>query len=117
MPDAVKQARAHRLGEAGQRLAESFARRFAGRTVEVLVEEEGPAPGVLEGYTPEYVRVVFPGPDSLKRSIAKVRIRSAGADVSQGELADAPGRVNSQAAERAGGADNPRLDQPMQRIG
>lgn len=56
VPDAVKQARAARLIEIGNKLERSFVEKFIGTSGEVLFETEGGA-GVCEGYTRNYVRV------------------------------------------------------------
>lgn len=59
---AVREERARELIRLGRELAESYHRRFVGRQVEVLIEEEDPAGRALIGLTRTYVRVrVRPG--------------------------------------------------------
>jgi threonylcarbamoyladenosine tRNA methylthiotransferase MtaB len=62
LPGGVKKERLHRLEGLAAELAEAFARRFLGREVEVLVEEDG------GGYTERYLRARVPAaPNTLAR--------------------------------------------------
>lgn len=56
LPGGLKKERLHRLERLGRDLAEAFARRFLGRTVEVLMERDG------TGYTERYLRARVSGP-------------------------------------------------------
>lgn len=114
VPQRVKEARAAEMIALGERLSERFHRRFLGRVVEVLVEEEvadAPAPlGVAapagiagglralpvvaaeapgpwqQGYTGNYVRVRFAGPAGLRNQIVRVRVETADAEGVSGVL-------------------------------
>ncbi|MGQ9825378.1 MAG: TRAM domain-containing protein, partial [Desulfotomaculales bacterium] len=56
-------------------LARSFAARYAGRVVEVLVEEpSGEFPGSFEGLTGNYLRVTFPASPRLRGELAAVLV-------------------------------------------
>jgi threonylcarbamoyladenosine tRNA methylthiotransferase MtaB len=58
-------ARARRLRSAGERKRREFSRRFDGRAAEVLVEtRREPRSGRLQGYTRNYLRPCFAGPDA-----------------------------------------------------
>lgn len=129
MPDQVgasaKEERARRLRRLGERLAIEFHKRFVGEKVLVLVE--GPAgtppghpesfggasqansgpdrgtPGV-EGLTDNYIRVWFPGGESLRNHVVPVRAKEAFAEGLLGEVASDSGRYGSasRAARPAG---------------
>jgi threonylcarbamoyladenosine tRNA methylthiotransferase MtaB len=63
LPGRVKKERLHRLEGLARELADAFARRFLGREVEVLVEEDG------GGYTERYLRARLPAaPNTLVRA-------------------------------------------------
>lgn len=58
LPNAVKAERSHVLGTIGRELTNQALRRYLGCTLPVLAEQEV-APGVFEGYAPNYIRVRF----------------------------------------------------------
>jgi len=63
-----------------------FTERYLGETVPVLVEL--PEGGVLTGYTPNYIKVRFPGPTALYGQLVPVRLLQVEADGGAlGELA------------------------------
>ncbi|MBI2932175.1 MAG: tRNA (N(6)-L-threonylcarbamoyladenosine(37)-C(2))-methylthiotransferase MtaB [Planctomycetes bacterium] len=68
LPQPVKKARLHRLEDLARELAEGFARRFVGRDVDVLVEEDG------RGYTERYLPARLPG--AAANTLARVRPRT-----------------------------------------
>ncbi|HTU03089.1 MAG TPA: tRNA (N(6)-L-threonylcarbamoyladenosine(37)-C(2))-methylthiotransferase MtaB [Candidatus Sulfotelmatobacter sp.] len=77
VPKAVKAERSRALRALAARKAASFRSRFVGETLEVAVlDREGP-PGLLEGLSDNFLRVWFPGDDSLKSRLARVRIQEA----------------------------------------
>jgi hypothetical protein len=58
-----------------------------GRTEDVLVlETRDRASGDLVGLTGNYVEVTFPGPDGLRRRMARVRVAGAGPASTWGSL-------------------------------
>lgn len=79
-PDQVSPAerdrRARELIEVGRRLSSAYHRTFIGRVVEVL-GEGGAGEGMISGYTPHYVPVTFPGPESLVNKVASVFVEDA----------------------------------------
>jgi threonylcarbamoyladenosine tRNA methylthiotransferase MtaB len=81
----AKDRRSRRLIELGSALAGEFASRYSGREVEVLVEDlaEG-RPGLLQGHTPNYLLVVFPGDEALKGQIVRVRAGNVSGGVLEG---------------------------------
>ncbi|MFN3483927.1 MAG: tRNA (N(6)-L-threonylcarbamoyladenosine(37)-C(2))-methylthiotransferase MtaB, partial [Planctomycetota bacterium] len=77
LPGRVKKERLRRLGRLAAELADAYARKFLGRTVEVLVEQGG------LGYTERYLKARAPGtPGTLVRG----RVQR----VDHGELEIAP---------------------------
>jgi threonylcarbamoyladenosine tRNA methylthiotransferase MtaB len=87
LPSRTVAERARRLREvdAGQR--RRFQQTLVGRTEDVLVLEardrEG---GDLTGLTGNYVEVIFPGPDHLRRGLARVRVTAADGTAARGVL-------------------------------
>jgi len=67
-----------------------FSRSFLGKTLNVLVESarEGES-GFLTGYTDNYIKVIFPGPDELMGRIVPVRITRTDPATTMGERAGA----------------------------
>jgi tRNA A37 methylthiotransferase MiaB len=64
-----------------------FRRRLVGSVEDVLVlETRDRATGALVGLTGNYVEVVFPGPDRLMRSLARIRVTGAQGDRAVGDL-------------------------------
>jgi threonylcarbamoyladenosine tRNA methylthiotransferase MtaB len=62
LPGRVKKERRHRLERLAGELTETYARRFLGREVEVLLESDG-------GYTERYLRAHVPGaPNTIVRA-------------------------------------------------
>lgn len=80
-PDAVdpasRKARAKRLADLGDAKRAMYARRFLGRTVEIIVEDEREC----SGWTSEYLWCVCPHAKGQKKSSRKVRVISVDRDV------------------------------------
>lgn len=75
------------LRERSTAKARAFRRRLAGRSVEVLVlETRDRTTGGLVGLTGNYVEIVFDGPDSLMRRLARVRVTDGGDERASGAL-------------------------------
>lgn len=71
-----KAERSARLIELGEKKRRSYEQSFAGREVEVLVEEETVISGetLQTGHTKEYIRVAFKGNESLKNTIVTLPV-------------------------------------------
>jgi threonylcarbamoyladenosine tRNA methylthiotransferase MtaB len=79
------------LRDLGRAKNDEFRRRLVGTSQDVLVlETRERATGALVGLTGNYVEVAFPGPDSLMRTLARVRVTGAHAERAVGAL-DATG--------------------------
>ncbi|HHY91724.1 MAG TPA: tRNA (N(6)-L-threonylcarbamoyladenosine(37)-C(2))-methylthiotransferase MtaB, partial [Firmicutes bacterium] len=101
----VKEERSHRLIALGKELALKFHSRHLGRALSVLAEEEREG-GALAGYSGNYIRVRFPGPDALMNRILPVRVTAVTADYVRGELA-APMFIPGAAERRRGTPEGP----------
>lgn len=73
VPPEEKRRRSDVLAATTAVTAEAYRRRFLGRTLRVLVETKKPD-GLLHGLTDNYLEVAFPGPASLLRRFASVRL-------------------------------------------
>jgi len=67
LPAPLIKVRAGRLRSLAQRLADGYKNKFLGRSLQVLVETRRDRhTGLLTGYTDNYLKVAFQGPDTLK---------------------------------------------------
>ncbi|QTD41656.1 tRNA (N(6)-L-threonylcarbamoyladenosine(37)-C(2))-methylthiotransferase MtaB [Sporosarcina sp. Te-1] len=87
--EEVKNERVHRLIELNDQLAKEYASEFEGEVLEVIPEEVyklDPASGLYEGYTDNYLKVVFPADESMVGKIVKVKIAKAGYPYNEGQF-------------------------------
>ncbi|WP_256760176.1 tRNA (N(6)-L-threonylcarbamoyladenosine(37)-C(2))-methylthiotransferase MtaB [Cohnella sp. WQ 127256] len=87
--DEVKNERVHQLIDLSERMQASYARGWVGSILDVIPERDGKAlraPGVIAGYTDNYIQVVFNGDPSLIGKLCRVRITDSGVNECQGEL-------------------------------
>ncbi|WP_155591654.1 tRNA (N(6)-L-threonylcarbamoyladenosine(37)-C(2))-methylthiotransferase MtaB [Lysinibacillus cavernae] len=86
----IKNERVHRLISLNDQLAKEYASRFEDRVLEVIPEEfvqdGSEEEGLLTGYTDNYLKIVFEGPESLIGQLVKVKITQAGYPHSQGQF-------------------------------
>lgn len=92
IPEPIKAERSKILRALAQRKKRQFFQRFIGQKFDVMVENRRDRDGNLTGLTENYIRVSFPGPDSLMNEMACVRLDRAGKKQMQGTLADTPER-------------------------
>lgn len=83
-PDVVR-ARSRRLAQALKGVTENFMKSLEGATLEVLAESRR-SDGLYEGFSQNYARCVFPGGDSLKGRLSRVRGVAAAADKLMAEV-------------------------------
>lgn len=84
---AEKEERSHRMMELANRMAREFQQGFAGRTMEVLFEQEAKeSPGMMEGLTDNYIRVIAKAGEEVKGKILPVRLTQVGKDGMLGEI-------------------------------
>lgn len=81
-----KQRRSLVLNLIGSTTRHRHVESFLGRTLRVLVEGKLTPDGLLEGLTDNYIDVRFPGPKSLQRGFAAVRLEEARDGYAYGEL-------------------------------
>jgi threonylcarbamoyladenosine tRNA methylthiotransferase MtaB len=77
--------RARRLRGLARRKNLAFRQALVGTTQEALILETRDATGRLVGLTGNYVEVALEGPDTLMRTLRRVRVDSAGEDETLGE--------------------------------
>ncbi|MEK3890676.1 tRNA (N(6)-L-threonylcarbamoyladenosine(37)-C(2))-methylthiotransferase MtaB [Bacillus sp. FSL K6-3431] len=93
MPDQVdeniKNGRVHRLISLSDQLAKEYASRFENEVLEVIPEEaykENPESGLYEGYSDNYLKVVFEATEDMVGKIVKVKITKAGYPYNEGQF-------------------------------
>ena len=87
--EEVKNIRVHRLIELSDQLAKEYASQFEDEVLEVIPEEkfkEDPASGLYEGYTDNYLKVVFPATEEMVGKLVKVKITKAGYPYNEGQF-------------------------------
>lgn len=87
--EEVKAERVHRLIALSDQLAKEYASRFEGEVLDVIPEErykEDPKSGLYEGYTDNYLKVVFPATEEMVGKIVRVKITKAGYPYNEGQF-------------------------------
>ncbi|MCM3566564.1 tRNA (N(6)-L-threonylcarbamoyladenosine(37)-C(2))-methylthiotransferase MtaB [Neobacillus mesonae] len=87
--EEIKNDRVHRLITLSDQLAKEYASRFEGEVLEVIPEEKykkDPDSGLYEGYTDNYMKVIFPATDDMIGQIVKVKITKAGYPYNEGQF-------------------------------
>ncbi|MFY0517238.1 tRNA (N(6)-L-threonylcarbamoyladenosine(37)-C(2))-methylthiotransferase MtaB [Lysinibacillus sp. UGB7] len=86
----IKNERVHRLIALNNQLAKEYALRFENEVLEVIPEEYvhdgSDEEGLLTGYTDNYLKIVFEGPENLIGQLVKVKITQAGYPHSKGQF-------------------------------
>lgn len=85
----IKHERVHRLIELSDQLAKEYASKFENEVLEVIPEEvykEDPESGLYEGYTDNYLKVVFPASKDMVGKLVKVKITKAGYPYNKGQF-------------------------------
>ncbi|WP_449620607.1 tRNA (N(6)-L-threonylcarbamoyladenosine(37)-C(2))-methylthiotransferase MtaB [Robertmurraya sp. Marseille-Q9965] len=87
--EEVKNERVHRLIALSDQLAKEYASQFEDEVLEVIPEEkfkDDPKSGLYEGYTDNYLKVVFPATEDMVGKIVKVKITKAGYPYNEGQF-------------------------------
>ena len=71
VPNAVKEARAHRAAAVAARLQEAYLSDWVGQTLPVLLEEA--RGGLWQGHAPNYAEVCAPGEGNLHNVLVQIR--------------------------------------------
>ncbi|GIN60408.1 threonylcarbamoyladenosine tRNA methylthiotransferase MtaB [Robertmurraya siralis] len=85
----VKNERVHRLIALSDQLAKEYASQFENEVLEVIPEEkfkDDPKGEMYEGYTDNYLKVVFKGTEDMIGKIVKVKIEKAGYPYNEGQF-------------------------------
>ncbi|MHB1125798.1 MAG: tRNA (N(6)-L-threonylcarbamoyladenosine(37)-C(2))-methylthiotransferase MtaB [Bacillota bacterium] len=87
----TKEKRSKELLELSRELYISYASRFIGRLKEVLVEQETvEGSGLWEGYTDNYLRVIFPAIGKLRGQMVPVKLNGMTGEHLEGESKSTP---------------------------
>jgi threonylcarbamoyladenosine tRNA methylthiotransferase MtaB len=89
--EEVKRARAKKLLELSEQLQTSYAKQFIGQALRVLPESEyknAKYQGYLTGFSDNYLRIVFKGPQELKGKFCNVLVKKIQGHVCLGELVE-----------------------------
>ncbi|MCJ7841828.1 tRNA (N(6)-L-threonylcarbamoyladenosine(37)-C(2))-methylthiotransferase MtaB [Lederbergia sp. NSJ-179] len=87
--EEVKNDRVHRLIALSDQLAKEYASRFENEVLEVIPEEpfkENPESGLYEGYTDNYMKVVFPATKEMIGKLIRVKISKSGYPYNEGKF-------------------------------
>jgi threonylcarbamoyladenosine tRNA methylthiotransferase MtaB len=87
--ESVKNERVHRLIELSNQLAKEYSSNFEEEVLEVIPEErfkEDPESGLYEGYTDNYLKVVFPATEDMVGKLVRVKITKAGYPYNEGQF-------------------------------
>ncbi len=85
----VKNDRVHRLISLSEQLAKEYASQYENEVLEVIPEEpfeDGEAKGLYQGYSDNYLKVVFPATEEMVGKIVKVKITKAGYPYNEGQF-------------------------------
>ncbi len=74
LPKTVVRERVQRLIQLGEKLSTDIRLAYLGKTVQVLAETYRGAEGMLQGLTPNYLKVAFPGAEDQVGQIVSVRL-------------------------------------------
>ena len=85
----VKNDRVHRLITLSDQLAKEYASRFENEVLEVIPEEaykKDPESGLYEGYSDNYLKIVFPATEDMVGKLVRVKVTKAGYPYSEGQF-------------------------------
>ena len=85
VPNAEKEARAHRASEVARRMSQNWLEGWVGQVLPVLFEEE--QDGLWQGHAPNYTQVRAPGAD-LHNQVRPVRITGVAGNALVGEITE-----------------------------
>ncbi|HYK72107.1 MAG TPA: tRNA (N(6)-L-threonylcarbamoyladenosine(37)-C(2))-methylthiotransferase MtaB [Pseudoneobacillus sp.] len=87
--EEIKNDRVHRLITLSDQLAKEYASQFEDEVLEVIPEDrfkENPDAGLLEGYSDNYLKIVFPGNEDMIGKIVKVKVTKPGYPYNEGQF-------------------------------
>jgi threonylcarbamoyladenosine tRNA methylthiotransferase MtaB len=87
--EEIKNDRVHRLITLSDQLAKEYASQYEDEILEVIPEDRfknGSEQSLLEGYSDNYMKVVFPGTEEMIGKIVKVKVTKAGYPYNEGQF-------------------------------
>jgi threonylcarbamoyladenosine tRNA methylthiotransferase MtaB len=87
--EEIKNERVHRLISLSDQLAKEYSSKFEDVVLEVIPEENyksDPTSGLYEGYTDNYLKVVFPATEDMVGKIVRVKITKSGYPYNEGQF-------------------------------
>ncbi|MGP4071473.1 tRNA (N(6)-L-threonylcarbamoyladenosine(37)-C(2))-methylthiotransferase MtaB [Piscibacillus sp. B03] len=87
--DEIKHERVRKLIELSNQQAKEYASQYEDEVLEVIPEEKykrDPESGMYEGYTDNYLKVVFPATEDMVGKIVKVKVTKAGYPYNEAEF-------------------------------
>lgn len=87
--EEIKNDRVHRLISLSDQLAKEYASQFENEVLEVIPEEkfkDDPDSALYEGYTDNYLKIVFKASEDMIGKIVKVKISKAGYPYNKGQF-------------------------------
>ncbi|MRX71316.1 tRNA (N(6)-L-threonylcarbamoyladenosine(37)-C(2))-methylthiotransferase MtaB [Bacillus lacus] len=87
--EEMKNNRVHRLIQLSDQLAKEYASDYEGQVLEVIPEElfkDAQGQGLYEGYSDNYLKVVFPATEDMVGKIVRVKLTKAGYPYSEGQF-------------------------------
>ncbi|EFU42038.1 RNA modification enzyme, MiaB family protein [Paenibacillus vortex V453] len=87
--EEVKNARVHDLIDLSEQLQLAYAEQFVGKILDVIPEREykgAPKGGKMQGYSDNYLQLIFNGSSDLEGKLCRVKVTKAGVNECEGEL-------------------------------
>ncbi|WP_438346889.1 tRNA (N(6)-L-threonylcarbamoyladenosine(37)-C(2))-methylthiotransferase MtaB [Paenibacillus sp. FA6] len=87
--EEIKNARVHDLIDLSEQMQLIYANQFVGQVLEVIPEgarKGSEGSGKLQGFSDNYLQVIFDGPEDLHRKICRVEMVEAGVNECKGKL-------------------------------
>lgn len=85
VPNDIKESRVQKMIDLSNELATEYAKKYEGAVLEVIPEEKSSSKlGNLVGYTDNYLKVQFEGPEELIGSIVRVKMTKVGYPLNEG---------------------------------
>src|SRR5699024_8408869 len=84
VPNDIKESRVQKMISLSNQLAAEYASKYEDSVLEVIPEEKSFKDGNLIGYTDNYLKVQFEGPEELIGSIVRVKLTKTGYPLNEG---------------------------------
>ncbi|MFB5762736.1 tRNA (N(6)-L-threonylcarbamoyladenosine(37)-C(2))-methylthiotransferase MtaB [Paenibacillus medicaginis] len=87
--EEVKNARVHELIDLSEQMQLAYAQKFVGQVLEVIPEGQpkgSEGKGLLQGYSDNYIQMVFEGSKDMIGKVVRVKMTAAGVNESKGQL-------------------------------